>query len=248
VLLECLYSISKYIISRRCNSNELSNGIFMSKIKPIVIVVITLTLGVVHSFASSSAFLQSHSRIDKYCEGSLKVKSTSTLSMVQIENRLADLGIILPPAPKAAANYVPVQHTGNLLFLSGHLPILEDGKTLLTGRIAPNRNCDGDDHELLDHGYKAARQCGLNLISTLKEHLGDLDNVEKIVKIFGIVQSTNDFHEQHKVLNGCSDLMVEVFGNTVGVHARSAIGTNCLPLNISVEVEMIVQVKEPRNN
>ncbi len=161
--------------------------------------------------------------------------TVTALSMVHTEIRLRELGITLPPAPKAAANYVPVQSSGDLLFLSGHLPMLEDG-SLMTGSI-------GSEHNL-DHGYAAARQCGLNLIATLQKELGgDLDRVEQIVKLFGIVQSSNDFHEQHKVLNGCSDLMKEVFGEERGLHARSAIGTNSLPLDISVEVEAIVRIK-----
>jgi enamine deaminase RidA (YjgF/YER057c/UK114 family) len=105
----------------------------------------------------------------------------------------------------------------------------------MTGRIGEN----GRDKA---YGYEAARNAGLNIISTLKEHLGDLDRVEQIVKVFGIVQSTNDFNEQHLVMDGCSDVIMEVFGK-VGYHARSAIGTSILPVDISVEVEAIVQIK-----
>jgi enamine deaminase RidA (YjgF/YER057c/UK114 family) len=85
---------------------------------------------------------------------------------------------------------------------------------------------------------------GLNLIATMKKELEDLDRVEQIVKLFGIVQSAEDFHEQHKVVNGCSDLFIEVFGKDKGLHARSAIGTNALPLNIIVEIEAIVRIKD----
>jgi enamine deaminase RidA (YjgF/YER057c/UK114 family) len=154
--------------------------------------------------------------------------------MVLTESHLQDLGISLPPAPKAAANYVPVVVAGNLLYLSGHLPLLADGK-LMTGRI-------GTGAQSLEHGYQAARQVGLNLIATLKQELGDLDRVERIIKLFGIVQSTEEFKQQHLCMNGVSDVLVEVFGDR-GVHARSAIGANCLPLDISVEVEAIVQIK-----
>jgi enamine deaminase RidA (YjgF/YER057c/UK114 family) len=112
-----------------------------------------------------------------------------------IEQRLARLGITLPPAPKAAANYAPAQRDGDLLFLSGHLPLKEDG-TLMTGRL-------GEEGIDVEYGYRAARQVGLNLLATMKDQLGgDLDRVEQIVKLFGIVQSTDDFHEQHKVVNG----------------------------------------------
>lgn len=106
----------------------------------------------------------------------------------------------------------------------------------MTGRI-------GEDGRDKAYGYEAARNCGLNIISTLKEHVGDLDRVEQIVKVFGIVQSTNDFKEQHLVMDGCSDVIMEVFGKPVGYHARSAIGTNTLPVDISVEVEAVVQIK-----
>lgn len=171
---------------------------------------------------------------------------------MSVEKRLEDLGIKLPPAPKAAANYSPVLRQGDLLYLSGHLPMKEDG-SLITGRLG-----EGKDVEF---GYNAARQVGLNLLSSLQEELGSLDNVEQVVKLFGIVQSTNDFHDQHRVVNGtfryifsasipfaeifpgCSDLMKEVFGEKVGLHARSAIGTNSLPLNLAVEIEAIVKVK-----
>ena len=158
-----------------------------------------------------------------------------TSLMVQTEKRIQEIGFELPPPPKAAANYQPVQKTGNLLFLSGHLPLKSDG-SLLTGKI-------GSDGNTVEDGYAAARQVALNLIATLKNELGDLDRVEQIVKLFGIVQSADDFHEQHKVMNGCSDVFVEVFGKERGLHARSAIGTNALPLGISVEVEAIVQFK-----
>ena len=156
--------------------------------------------------------------------------------MVHTEKRMAEAGITLSPAPpKAAANYAPCQRTGNLLYLSGHLPLKEDGN-LMTGQIGPTD---------VEYGYQAARQVGLNIIATLKEELGgDLDRVDQIVKLFGIVQSTDDFHEQHKVINGCSDLMMEVFGKERGLHARSAIGTNALPLNLSVEIEAIVRIKD----
>lgn len=158
------------------------------------------------------------------------------LSMVQTEKKIfEELGLTLPPAPKAAANYIPCQRSGDLLFLSGHLPLNEDG-SLHTGRIGPS-------DQSVEYGYQAARQVGLNMIATLKEELGDLDRVDQIVKLFGIVQSSNDFHEQHKVVNGCSDLMVQVFGEERGLHARSAIGTNALPLDTAVEIEAIVRVK-----
>jgi enamine deaminase RidA (YjgF/YER057c/UK114 family) len=149
--------------------------------------------------------------------------------------RLEELGITLPPAPAAAANYLPCQRSGNMLYLSGHMPLLEDG-TILTGVCS--------SEEDVEKGYQAARQVGLNLIATINKELdGDLDRVEQVIKLFGIVQSTPDFHFQHKVLNGCSDLMGEVFGER-GIHSRSAIGTNALPLDLMVEIEAIVRFRE----
>lgn len=163
------------------------------------------------------------------------VSRPTHLHASKTNERLEELGITLPPAPAAAANYLPCQRSGNLLYLSGHMPLLQDG-SILTGVCASE-----DD---VDKGYKAARQVGLNLIATMNKELeGDLDRVEQVVKLFGIVQSTPDFHFQHKVLNGCSDLMGEVFGER-GVHSRSAIGTNALPLDLMVEIEAIVQFKE----
>ncbi|KAL7567126.1 hypothetical protein ACA910_009453 [Epithemia clementina (nom. ined.)] len=160
---------------------------------------------------------------------------------VHVEKRLEELGITLPAAPGPKANYNIVCHaSGNMMYISGHLPVRPDG-SMMTGRIAPSGSSEGQS---LEHGYEAARHAGLNIVSTLKSQLGDLDRVKQIVKVFGIVQSTNDFKEQHKVMDGCSDLMMEVFGQPVGYHARSAIGTSTLPLDISVEVEAIVEIKE----
>jgi enamine deaminase RidA (YjgF/YER057c/UK114 family) len=162
---------------------------------------------------------------------------TTVRRMVHIEKRLEELKIELPPAPEPKANYNIVCHaSGNMMYVSGHLPIKPDG-TLLTGRI-------GENFESVDHGYEAARNCGLNIISTLKKQLGDLDRVEQIVKVFGIVQSEDSFKSQHLVVDGCSDVLMEVFGKPVGYHARSAIGTSTLPLDMSVEVEAIVQIKK----
>jgi enamine deaminase RidA (YjgF/YER057c/UK114 family) len=162
----------------------------------------------------------------------------SALNMVRVEEKLAQLGIQLPPPSKAAANYVPVQRAGDLLYLSGHLPLNADG-SMHTGKLG------GEGGKTVEEGYAAARQVGLNLIATLQKELGgDLDRVEQVVKLFGIVQSADNFYEQHKVVNGCSDLLVQVFGDPQGVHARSAIGTNALPLDLSVEIEAIVRFRD----
>mmetsp|Transcript_37526 Transcript_37526/g.107865 ORF Transcript_37526/g.107865 Transcript_37526/m.107865 type:complete len:183 (-) Transcript_37526:40-588(-) len=157
---------------------------------------------------------------------------------VHIEKRIEELGLELPPPAPPRANYnsTCIGPGSNMMFLSGHLPFHVDGETLTKGRI-------GEDGRDVEFGYQAARLVGMGLISTLKGELGDLDRIEKIVKIFGIVNSTSDFQEQHLVMNGCSDLIMEVFGKEIGFHARSAIGTNTLPLGVSVEIEAIVQFK-----
>jgi enamine deaminase RidA (YjgF/YER057c/UK114 family) len=159
---------------------------------------------------------------------------------VHVERRLQELNIVLPSAPEPKANYNIVCYAPhNVLYVSGHLPIRPDG-SVLTGRIGLHNSADGKS---LEHGYEAARHAGLNIIATLQSQLGDLDRVQQIIKVFGIVQSTDDFKEQHKVMDGCSDVLMEVFGKPVGYHARSAIGTSTLPIDISVEVEAIVLYK-----
>jgi len=151
---------------------------------------------------------------------------------MQIESRLKDLGIELPPAVTPVANYVPAVRSGNLVFLSGHGPFDETG-TLITGKIGVDLTAE--------QGYQAARRIAIGLLGSLKALIGDLDKVSKIVKLLGLVNCTPDFGDQPKVINGASDLLVEVFGEK-GKHARSAVGTNALPMNIAVEIEMIVEV------
>jgi enamine deaminase RidA (YjgF/YER057c/UK114 family) len=167
--------------------------------------------------------------------------SAETVSHEQrLQSYLSEQNIQLPPAPKPAANYCPCQRSDNLLYLSGHLPFRTDGTGLShTGRLSASLLDDP-----VSTGYDAARQVGLNIIATLRKELGgSIDDVDQVVKLFGFVQSMDDFHEQHLVLNGCSDLMVHIFGPRGGVHARSAIGTNALPLNSMVEIEAIVRIK-----
>jgi enamine deaminase RidA (YjgF/YER057c/UK114 family) len=158
---------------------------------------------------------------------------------VHIEKKIEELGIELPaaPAPKANYNIICQVPNENTLYVSGHLPIKADG-TLITGALAPESG-----GLTVEEGYEAARHCGLNIIATLKNHLGDLDKVEQVVKVFGIVNSSTDFKHQHLVMDGCSDLIMEVFNKPIGYHARSAIGTNTLPLDASVEVEAIIKIK-----
>lgn len=150
------------------------------------------------------------------------------------EQRFAALGLELPPAPKPVGVYKPVVIVDRLAYLSGHGPLCAD-KTLITGRV-------GEDLDL-EAGYLAARQTGLGLIATLRVALGSLDRIERVVKTLGFVNSAPDFVDQPKVINGCSELFVEIFGAEKGVGARSALPTNTLPSGIAVEIEMIVEVR-----
>ncbi len=150
------------------------------------------------------------------------------------EEQLKKLGIELPTPSKPVANYVKWVRTGNLIFLSGHGPCSFDG--IPRGQLG--------DELTVEQGYEAARQAGICLLATLKDAVGgDLTNVVRVVRVFGLVSSTDEFIDQLKVMNGCSDLMVEVFGDK-GKHVRAAVGTNVLPFNIPVEIEMVVEVKE----
>ena len=148
------------------------------------------------------------------------------------EQRLAALGIELPKAAAPAANYVPFMRTGNLLFTAGQLP-LKAGHLIATGILG--RDLDATK------GQEAARQCAVNILAQAKAALGDLENIEKIVKITVFVASGPDFTTQHLVANGASDLFVAVLGDK-GKHARSAVGVASLPLNAPVEIEAIIEV------
>jgi len=152
---------------------------------------------------------------------------------MQIENRLKDMGIELPAAATPVANYVPAVRSGNLIFLSGHGPKDEAG-ALITGKIGAVLTAE--------QGYQAARRIAIGLLGSLKAEIGDLDKVKRVVKLLGLVNCPPEFADQPKVINGASDLLVKVFDDK-GKHARSAIGTNALPSNIAVEIEMIVEVE-----
>lgn len=154
---------------------------------------------------------------------------------VHVEARVAALGHTLPPTPPAPkGNYTGYSREGNLLYLSGHLPQMLDG-TLMKGRLGENFT--------VDEGQAAARQCALNLLATIKGACGDLDNVKRVLRVTGYVNSTTDFTSQPVVINGCSDFFGEVFGVEVARHARSAVGVNVLPLGVPVEIEAIVLLK-----
>ena len=149
------------------------------------------------------------------------------------EENLKAKGIELPAVPKPVANYVNVVRTGNLLYLSGKGPLQKNG-TYITGKVGKDLT--------IEQGYEAAKLTAINQIAVLKDYLGDLNKVKRIVKVFGIVNCTNEFYDQPKVINGFSDLIVEIFGEK-GKHTRSAIGVASLPMNICVEVELVVEVE-----
>lgn len=154
--------------------------------------------------------------------------------VMNIENRIEELGIKLPVPPTPVATYSVCKKSGNLVFVSGQGPIIE-GRQMYTGKVGREVSCE--------EGYQAARYCGINLLAQLKNYLGDLDKVKQVVHLKGFVASASDFTEQPKVINGSSDLMVEVFGEA-GRHTRCALGTNVLPTDIPVEVELVVEIAE----
>jgi enamine deaminase RidA (YjgF/YER057c/UK114 family) len=151
------------------------------------------------------------------------------------EQRLKELGIELPTPPPPVANYVRSVRTGNLVFLSGHGPLLPEGG-YMSGKVPQDLT--------IEQGYEAARLTGIALLASLKENIGDLNKVNRIVKATGMVNTTPDFTQQPQVINGFSDLMVEVFGEDRGKHARAAVGMVSLPINITVEIEMVVEVRD----
>ena len=155
--------------------------------------------------------------------------------MGTVEKKIEELGITLPEMRPPVANYVPAVRTGNLLFVSGSIPAKRPDGTEMRGKL-------GDDLSV-EEGYEAARLAGINLLAVLKATLGDLDKVKRIVKLLSMINAAPDFTETPAVANGCSDLMVEVFGDK-GKHARSAVGMASLPLNVPVEVEMVAEVKD----
>jgi enamine deaminase RidA (YjgF/YER057c/UK114 family) len=150
------------------------------------------------------------------------------------EEKLKSNGLVLPPVSKPIANYVKYVRTGNLIFLAGHGPTKADG-TNVSGKVGKELT--------IEQGYEAARITALSLIATLKDAVGDLSKVKRIVKVNGYVNCLPDFTEQPKVINGCSDLLVLVFGEK-GKHARAAMGMVALPSNIAVEIEMVVEVED----
>jgi len=150
-----------------------------------------------------------------------------------IEQKIESLGIKLPTPPTPAGSYVPVVRTGNLLYISGQIP-MQDGKVVFTGKVSD---------ENLETAQKSARMCAINILAQLKRELGDLEKVSKIVRISGFVNSVPGFSQHPKVINSASDLFFEIFGEK-GKHSRIAVGVASLPLDSMTEIDAIVEVSE----
>ncbi|MBK7562671.1 MAG: RidA family protein [Chitinophagaceae bacterium] len=170
----------------------------------------------------------------KYSLFLITVLIAQTMQAQTPEERLKEKRIILTTPSAPVANYVNLVRVGNLLFLSGKGPAKPDG-SYITGKVGKDLTPE--------QGYEAARLAAISHLSVLKTELGDLTKVKRIVKVLGMVNCTDDFKDQPKVINGYSDLMVEIFGEK-GKHARSAVGMNALPMGIAVEVEVIVEVED----
>ena len=150
-----------------------------------------------------------------------------------IEEKIKALKITLPNPPTPAGSYIPAVKTGNLLFISGQIP-MEDGKVLFTGKVTDNN---------IDTAQKSAKMCAINLIAQMKRELGNLDKVTRIVRLSGFVNSDSEFYQHPKVINAASDLIFEVFGDK-GKHSRIAVGVACLPLNSMTEIDAIIEFSE----
>lgn len=168
----------------------------------------------------------------------LLVTASAFESMSQdAERKLKEKGIELVVPSPPVANYVNVVRVGNLLFLSGKGPSRSDG-TYVTGKLGKDLT--------IEQGYEAARLVAISHLGVLKAELGNLDKVKRVVKVLGMVNCGETFYDQPKVINGYSDLMVEIFGEK-GKHARSAVGMNSLPMNIAVEVEVVVEIEDKKS-
>jgi enamine deaminase RidA (YjgF/YER057c/UK114 family) len=158
---------------------------------------------------------------------------TTTVWATSPETRIVELELVLPPAASPVANYVPAVRSGNLIFLAGHIPRDAQGE-LMQGKLGADTT--------VAQAQQAAARTALALLATLRQELGSLDHVKRIVRVEGFVNSTPEFTQQSAVINGCSDLLIAVFGDA-GRHARMAIGAGSLPLGVSVEIAMIVEVQ-----
>lgn len=149
------------------------------------------------------------------------------------EQRLIELGLILPPAPKPMGVYKPALIDGNHLYLSGHGPVQQD-QSLIKGRIGRDMN--------EEEGKLAARQVGLTMLATIRAHIGSLDNIKRVIKVLGMVNSTPEFEKHPYIINGCSELFASIWGDENGVGVRSAVGFGSLPGNIPVEIEALFEL------
>jgi enamine deaminase RidA (YjgF/YER057c/UK114 family) len=153
--------------------------------------------------------------------------------MILIEEKLKTLEITLPIPPTPAGSYVPAIKTGNLLFISGQIP-MKDGKVIFTGKVTEDN---------METAKKSAKMCAINLLAQMKRELGSLDKVTKIVRISGFVNSDPEFYQHPKIINAASDLFFEIFGDK-GKHSRIAVGVACLPLNSMTEIDAIIEFSE----
>lgn len=153
---------------------------------------------------------------------------------MQPTEKLSELGIVLPSSPKAAGLYKPVMLDQNLLYFSGHLPLLSDG-TMITGKLGADFSTE--------KGKEAARVVGLNILASVTAHLGSIDRIERVVKLLGMVNALDSYTEHPLVINGCSELFKEVWGEDLGVGVRSAYGVSGLPGGAAVEIEGILKIR-----
>jgi len=151
------------------------------------------------------------------------------------EARFSALNLVLPQAPEPKGVYTPLLKVGSFIYISGHLPVNNDG-TLQRGKIGQDIDPDA--------GKLAARQVGLTILATLIANLGSLNRIKRVIKVFGMVNATTDFEKQPYIVNGCSELLVEVFGRENGIGVRSAVGVGSLPENVPVEIEAIFELNE----
>ncbi|HEY4680311.1 MAG TPA: RidA family protein [Nitrosarchaeum sp.] len=149
-----------------------------------------------------------------------------------IEEKIKSIGIKLPIPPNPAGSYIPIVKSGNLLFVSGQIP-MEDGKVAFTGKVSDAN---------IETAQKSARMCAINILAQLKKELGDLEKISKIVRLSGFVNSVPEFTQQPKVINAASDLLYEIFGEC-GKHSRIAVGVSSLPLNSMTEIDAIVEIR-----
>ena len=148
-----------------------------------------------------------------------------------IEEKIKELGIELPTPPTPAGSYIPVTKTGNLLFISGQIP-MENGKVVFSGKVSDNN---------LDVAQKSARMCAINILAQIKKEIGELDKVSKIIRLSGFVNSSPEFTQHPKVINAASDLIFEIFGDK-GKHSRIAVGVASLPLGSMTEIDAIIEI------